>query len=128
MEQNKAVRAFSALGQETRLKIFRTLLQEGPEGLPAGRIALMLEVPPSTLSSHLTVLETAGLIESRRDERQIYYSAHILGTRGLLDYLTRDCCRGRPEICSDIGGLGEPSPGTIRQVEGTQIKGTKGAA
>ena len=110
MEQGNAVRAFAALGQETRLKIFRTLLQEGPDGLPAGRIAQMLEVVPSTLSSHLTLLEAAGLIHSRRDVRQIFYAADIEGTRDLLGYLTRDCCRGRPEICGDIGLLGDLSP------------------
>ncbi len=116
MEQSKAVRAFAALGQETRLKIFRTLLQEGPDGLPAGRIAQMLEVVPSTLSSHLTLLEGAGLIHSRRDVRQIFYAADIEGTRNLLGYLTRDCCRGRPEICGDIGLLGDLAPeGTFQE-------------
>ena len=98
-----AVRAFAALGQETRLKIFRILLQEGPDGLPAGKIAQMLEVPPSTLSTHLGILEGAGLIRSQRDARQIFYAADITGTRGLLTYLTRDCCQGRPEICNDLG-------------------------
>lgn len=98
-----AVRAFAALGQETRLKIFRILLQEGPDGLPAGKIAQMLEVPPSTLSTHLGVLEAAGLIQSQRDARQIFYAADISGTRALLTYLTRDCCQGRPEICNDLG-------------------------
>ena len=102
-----AVRAFAALGQETRLKIFRTLLQEGPDGLPAGAIAQMLEVPPSTLSTHLGVLEAAGLIRSQRDARQICYAADIDGTRALLTYLTRDCCQGRPEICNDLG-VSEP--------------------
>lgn len=102
-----AVRAFAALGQETRLKIFRTLLQEGPDGLPAGAIAQMLEVPPSTLSTHLGVLEAAGLIRSQRDARQIFYAADIDGTRALLTYLTRDCCQGRSEICNDLG-VSEP--------------------
>ena len=117
MEQSKVVRAFSALGQETRLKIFRTLLQEGPDGLPAGRIAQMLDVPPSTLSGHLTLLESAGLIHSRRDVRQIFYAADIDGTRNLLGYLTRDCCQGRPEICGDIGVLGDTAPHITDRLE-----------
>ena len=107
MSLAKAVRAFGALGQDTRLKIFRTLLQEGPTGIPAGKIAQMLAVPSSTLSSHLSILEAAGLIESHRDVRQIFYAASIEGTRALLGYLTRDCCQGRPEICGDLGPFAE---------------------
>lgn len=102
MESDIAVKAFSALGQGTRLGIFRLLLREGPSGLPAGHIGSELDVPASTLSAHLGVLEAAGLIRSRRVVRQIFYAADIEGTRRLLGYLTEECCGGRPEIC---GGL-----------------------
>lgn len=104
MENDLAVKAFSALGQGTRLNIFRMLLHEGPSGLPAGQIGSALNVPASTMSAHLSVLEAAGLIRSHRVVRQIFYAADIEGTRRLLGYLTEDCCGGRPEIC---GGLGE---------------------
>lgn len=104
METDLAVKAFSALGQGTRLKIFRLLLHEGPSGLPAGHIGLALDVPASTMSAHLSLLEAAGLIRSHRVVRQIFYAADIEGTRRLLAYLTEECCGGRPEIC---GGLSD---------------------
>ena len=102
MEHNIAIKAFSALGQETRLSIFRMLLREGPSGLPAGRIGAALVVPASTMSAHLSLLESAVLIRSHRVARQIFYAADIEGTRRLLGYLTEDCCGGRPEICSEL--------------------------
>lgn len=102
MEIDRAVKAFSALGQGTRLGIFRLLLREGPSGMAAGHIGAALDVPASTLSAHLGVLEAAGLIRSHRVVRQIFYAADIEGTRRLLGYLTEDCCGGRPEICSGL--------------------------
>jgi DNA-binding transcriptional ArsR family regulator len=82
-------------------------VREGPEGLPAGRIATALEVPPPTLSTHLAQLERAGLVRSRRAERRIYYAVDIEGTRRLLRYLTEDCCRGQAELCGDLVREGE---------------------
>jgi DNA-binding transcriptional ArsR family regulator len=99
MEIKEAASALAALSQETRLGVFRLLMVEGPDGMAAGDIARCLGVPPSTLSSHLAVLEHAGLIASTRVQRSIRYAADIEGSRALIDFLTRDCCRGNPDIC-----------------------------
>jgi ArsR family transcriptional regulator, arsenate/arsenite/antimonite-responsive transcriptional repressor len=99
LDTQHAVAALAALAQETRLAIFRHLVTVGADGDPAGSIASALAVPAPTLSFHLKELERAGLIESRRDGRLIYYSANYAAMRGLLDFLTEDCCRGHPEVC-----------------------------
>ncbi|MCP4298894.1 MAG: helix-turn-helix transcriptional regulator [Proteobacteria bacterium] len=102
MDFNSAVVAFGALGQETRLSVFQILVKEMPDGMPAGKIAKKLGVQPSTLSGHLNLLTQAGIISSRRNEQQIIYRLDIEGTRGLIDFLTDDCCQGRPEICHGL--------------------------
>ncbi len=94
--------AFSALSQETRLAILRLLIRRGEEGLSAGDIATKLNVQPSTLSFHVAALERAGLVRSRRLQRQIFYAPDLDGLRGLVTFLLEDCCGGRPEICADI--------------------------
>jgi len=99
----EAVEALSALAQESRLAIFRLLVKAGPEGKPAGRIALEIGVPPSTLSTHLAILDRAGLLASRREGRSILYAARFDRMRALLDFLVADCCDGRPEICGPLG-------------------------
>ncbi len=99
MDMKKAIDALGALAQETRLAVFRLLVTAGPAGLPAGAIAESLGAPTSTLSFHLAYLSRAGLVVSRRESRSIIYSANFTGMRGLLDFLTRDCCAGRPEMC-----------------------------
>jgi len=104
MESELAVRALAALAQETRLAVFRLLVREGPNGLPAGMIAERVGVPPATLSFHLAQLERAGLLTSRRESRQIFYATDYEGMRRLLAFLTEDCCQGHPEICSGIFG------------------------
>ena len=81
---------------------FRLLVRTGPAGLPAGTIAERVGVPPATLSFHLKELERAGLLSARRESRQIYYAPDIAGMRGLLAFLTEDCCGGHPEICSTL--------------------------
>jgi DNA-binding transcriptional ArsR family regulator len=99
MEPKPAVEAFAALGQEHRLAVFRLLIREGANGLPAGEIAHRVAIPPSTLSHHLAHLERAGLLRSWRIERRIFYAVDIEGTRRLVAFLTEDCCQGHPEIC-----------------------------
>jgi DNA-binding transcriptional ArsR family regulator len=99
MEMKQAIDALGALAQETRLRVFRLLVAAGPEGLPAGGIAEELGAPASTLSFHLAYLSRAGLVVSRRESRSIIYSANFAGMNFLLDFLTRDCCRGKPELC-----------------------------
>lgn len=102
MKSLEAVKAFSALAHETRLAVFRLLVQQGASGMPAGVIAEKIGIVPSTMSHHLALLERASLARSWRIQRQIFYAADYEGTRRLLDFLTEDCCRGHPEIC---GGL-----------------------
>lgn len=102
MNEDNALDAFSALGHATRLAIFRTLSREAPKALPAGVLAEATGTPPSTLTSHLQHLERAGLIMSARRSRQILYSLDIAGARGLVDFLTGDCCGGRPDICGSL--------------------------
>ena len=102
MRLEEAIRALSALAQDTRLAVFRMMIREGPHGLPAGTIAARLRVPSATLSFHLAQLERAHLLTSRRRRRQIFYAADFAGTRRLMTFLTEDCCGGRPEICAGI--------------------------
>ena len=100
MKSKNAIEALAALAQETRLAIFRLLVRQGPDGLPAGTIGERLDIPAPTLSFHLAQLSRAGLVTSRRDGRSILYAADYRGMNGLLTYLTEDCCQGRPELCS----------------------------
>lgn len=99
MEKMNAVAALSALGQETRLDVFRTLVRAGPEGISAGDLAEGLGVRANTLSTHLAVLARAGLILSEREGRTIRYRADYDGARALIAFLVGDCCAGRPELC-----------------------------
>lgn len=116
METKTAIESLSALAQETRLEVFRLLVREGPDGLPAGAIAERLGVPAPTLSFHLAQLVRAGLALARRDGRSIGYAADYGGMNALLTYLTEDCCQGRPEICGDavarVGCAPSASAGT----------------
>jgi DNA-binding transcriptional ArsR family regulator len=107
MDGKAAVAAFGALAQETRLAVFRLLVQAGPGGITAGEIAEGLGVPASTMSHHLATLERAGLAASRRASRSIFYACDYEGTRRLLAFLMEDCCQGRPELCGT--GLAAPA-------------------
>ncbi|MCC6486824.1 MAG: helix-turn-helix transcriptional regulator [Candidatus Hydrogenedentes bacterium] len=102
MEMKAAVDALSSLAQETRLEIFQLLVRQGPDGLAAGEIATALDVPSPTLSFHIAHLTRAGLLKCRRDGRSLVYAVHFEGMRDLLQFLTRDCCQGRPELCAGI--------------------------
>jgi DNA-binding transcriptional ArsR family regulator len=99
MEKSDALMALAALAQGTRLDVFRLLVAAGAQGLPAGDIAARLAVAPATLSFHLQQMKQAGLLGVRRDGRSLIYAADFAGMAALLDYLTRDCCAGHPEIC-----------------------------
>jgi len=99
MKKLNVMMALGALAQETRLDIFRLLVQKGPNGLPAGEIGGRLGQPSPTLSFHLNQLRFAGLVTSRRQSRSIIYTANFKAMNGLLAYLTENCCGGRPELC-----------------------------
>jgi len=94
METIDAIRALGALAQETRLAIYRLLVQAGPEGRAAGTIGETLRIPPATLSFHLAQLAGAGLVRPRQDGRFIYYSADFGSMNALVGYLTENCCGG----------------------------------
>lgn len=96
MKNADAVVLLSALSQETRLAVFRLLVQHGPEGLPAGQIADRLGISPATLSFHLKELTNAGLTLSRQDGRFVIYSANYEAMNRLLSFLTENCCAGTP--------------------------------
>ncbi len=88
-----ALSAFDALSQETRLKVFRFLVEYGPDGVPAGMISESLKIPHNTLSFHLTHMSQASLVLSRREGRSIIYSANFEFFTDLIQYMIKDCCR-----------------------------------
>ncbi|MBS0299810.1 MAG: winged helix-turn-helix transcriptional regulator [Proteobacteria bacterium] len=105
MEIKFAIKALAALSQETRLTIFRKLVQIGESGLSAGLLAKELSIPNATLSFHLKELTNAELVIGRQESRFIYYSANFETMNGLIGYLTENCCAGVPcspvEVCCD---------------------------
>lgn len=92
MESLRVVKALGALAQETRLAIFRLLVEHGPAGLPVGKIGDALGLAPATLSFHLKELARAGLIMSRPDGRYIYYRTDFGAINEVIAYLTENCC------------------------------------
>ena len=101
MEEAVALAAFAALSQETRLRIMRTLVRAGSDGMAAGALGEAIGgASSSRLSFHLAQLEHAGLVTSRRDGRFVIYAAAFPALSGLITFLMRDCCQGRPEICA----------------------------
>jgi len=91
-----AVTALAALAQDSRLAIFRTLVQAGPAGLAAGRIGELTGIAPSSLSFHLKELAHAGLVAARPAGRFVIYTANFATMNALLGYLTENCCGGNP--------------------------------
>ena len=106
----------NALAQESRLDVFRLLVQAGPEGLPAGQIAEKLDLPSATLSFHLSQLKHAGLVSCRRESRSLIYAAEYAAMNDLLAYLTEKCCQGDAASCGvgtcDTTTLIKPTKGT----------------
>jgi len=95
MEKQAVLAALAALAQESRLDIYRLLVQTGPEGLPAGHIGEQLGLPSATLAFHLKELKNAGLVTFTRNGRSLIYAAEYPTMNALLFYLTENCC-GRP--------------------------------
>ncbi len=102
MEAIDAIAALSALGQETRLAIFRLLVRNGPDGLPAGEISRQLGVPQNTMSSHLGLLARTGLLTSQRFSTSIVYRVDLDRFRDLTLFLIKDCCDGNAELCAPL--------------------------
>lgn len=93
MDIKKALCAFGALSQETRLSVFRLLVEHGETGAPAGTLSDSLQIPHNTLSFHLTNLSHAGLVVSQRQGRSIIYRANFEFFSELIRYMVEDCCR-----------------------------------
>lgn len=100
LDEPQALNAFGALSQQTRLQIVRALVVAGPEGLAAGAIGEKVGASSSSASFHLSNLERAGLIQSRREARSIIYSANYERLAALVEFLMMDCCQGHPEVCA----------------------------
>lgn len=100
MESRHAVKALGALAQETRLAIFRLLVEAGPGGVSVGEIGASVEAAAATLSFHLKELTHAGLIEPRQEGRYIYYRASYAQMNELLAFLTQNCCARGDSACA----------------------------
>lgn len=103
MDRGKVLAALSAMAHDTRLDLIRLLVRQGPAGMPAGQIAQALGLPAPRLSFHLSALEQAGLIRSRRVARNVIYTVET-GTIGrTIGYLLADCCCDHPEVRAACG-------------------------
>jgi ArsR family transcriptional regulator, arsenate/arsenite/antimonite-responsive transcriptional repressor len=100
MEKTDAMAALAALAQDSRLDVFRLLVEAGPDGMPAGVIASALKLAPNTLTFHFDRLRTAGLVTVRRDGRSMIYAARFETMNALLGYLSENCCKGVPNACA----------------------------
>lgn len=101
MKAPEAIEALSALASEARLAAYRLLVKRGPSGYTPSELSTKLDMPGTTLSFHLKELMNAGLISSRRDGRNLYYSADIEGMRALMAFLTENCCTLADEACDE---------------------------
>jgi ArsR family transcriptional regulator len=99
VKKKRAIEALAALAHESRLDVFRLLVQTGREGLAAGQIGERLGLPAATLSFHLNHLRHAGLVTFRRDGRSLIYVAEYVAMTALLAYLTENCCQGDAAAC-----------------------------
>jgi len=115
-QASRTVAALAALAQETRLAIFRLLIEHARDGLTPGAIALKLALAPATLSFHLKELVSAGLVEDRRDGRFIWYRPDVAAMNGLIAYLTENCCRASGDACDAacVPSACKPSPARKR--------------
>jgi DNA-binding transcriptional ArsR family regulator len=107
MSAPHALAALAALGQPTRLEIFRVLMRSEPQGIAAGAVADKIGCPHNTLSTHLSILARSGLVRGTRDGRSIIYRADVEGIRTLITFLVMDCCDGHPELCHLQGAIEE---------------------
>jgi DNA-binding transcriptional ArsR family regulator len=103
MEKQQVIQALGALAHETRLDIFRVLVQAGPGGVAAGAIAETIGAVPATLSFHLKELKNAGVVSARREGRSLIYAPEFDRMQDLLSFLTENCCQG-------AGGCSASSP------------------
>ena len=111
MSAAHALAALAALGQPTRLEIFRLLIRAEPNGMAAGALAEQIGCPHNTLSTNLAILARCGLVRGTREGRSIVYRADVEGIRSLVGFLVNDCCDGHPELCDLQDALQEAGCG-----------------
>lgn len=109
MRRDEVIAALGALAQESRLDIFRMLVQKGPGAVAAGEIARKLDLPAPTLSFHLGQLKHAGLLSAHRNSRSIAYAVNYRTMNALLKYLTENCCQGQPDLCAPAAACVPPN-------------------
>jgi ArsR family transcriptional regulator, arsenate/arsenite/antimonite-responsive transcriptional repressor len=102
MDDIEVIAALAALAQSTRLDTFRLLVSREPEGVPAGELARLIEVPQNTMSTHLAILSRARLVIGERRSRSIIYRANLDRFREVTLFLLKDCCGGRAELCAPL--------------------------
>ncbi|MGO9742390.1 MAG: ArsR/SmtB family transcription factor [Roseiarcus sp.] len=102
MDNTEVITALAALAQSTRLDTFRLLVTREPDGVPAGELARLIEVPQNTMSTHLAILARARLIIGERRSRSIIYRADLARLRELALFLVEDCCGGRADLCAPL--------------------------
>jgi len=100
MQPQQIIAAFAALAHEHRLRIYRLLVERGPEGLPAGTIAEEVGLVPSSLTFHIQALQRAGLITQRRASRQLIYAADFNAMNGVIAFMTENCCGQSDVACA----------------------------
>ena len=103
MDKADVLAALAALAQEHRLEVYRLLVQAGAQGMAAGEAASRVGIPPNTLSFHLDRLRHAGLVTFERQGRSLIYAARYDTMNAVIDYLTENCCGGKPELCKPAG-------------------------
>lgn len=117
MEKTDAVAALAALAQDSRLDVFRLLVQAGPDGMPAGEVAEALAIPPNALTFHFDKLRMAGLVTVRREGRLMIYAARYETMNELLAYLTENCCGGDASTCAPAACT--PKPARAKRAKAT---------
>mgnify|MGYP001054569470 CR=1 FL=1 len=105
MDQDTAISIFAALAQSTRMSVFRLLVNQGPDGMPALEISRRLGVVPSTLSGHLAALRRSGVLTATRHQKEIHYAADLATVNKVIVFLLADCCNGQVENCREILSL-----------------------
>jgi DNA-binding transcriptional ArsR family regulator len=131
MKSSDAVRSLSALAQETRLSVYRLLVQQGPSGMAAGEIAAALDLAPATLSFHLKELTHAGLVTARQQGRFVFYSADFAAMNALLAFLTENCCAADARTCRSAPACApahrtKPTAAGARRATAATTKGVSG--
>ena len=114
MKYKEAIAALSALASEPRLAVYRLLVKRGPEGYTPSELAARLDVPAPTLSFHLKGLAQAGLVASRRQARNLFYSPNFERMNALVGFLTENCCSLADKSCP-AGCAPQPVPAQPRK-------------